>query len=29
MVGGLLGTSDDVGEGVTELLGRAGEDIGG
>ena len=29
MVAGLLGTTDDVGLGVMELLGRAGEDIGG
>ena len=29
MVGGLLRTTDDVGQGVAELPGRAGEDIGG
>ena len=28
-MGGLLGTTDDVRQGVMELLGRAGEDIGG
>ena len=26
---GLFGTTDDVGHGVMELLGRASEDIGG